>query len=393
MSTHRHNTQLPILKNLPRASKHMQGEKDQGLYIGLMSGTSTDGIDAALFDFQAGQVVMIAHHHRPFDHTEKQEIVALTQPGTNEIDRAGKLDIALGRSFARTVWDLLQLANIDSSDVKAIGSHGQTIRHRPAGEYPFSLQVGNPSVIAQETKITTVADFRQRDLAVGGQGAPLAPAFHQAFFHSPNERRCVINIGGIANISVLADDSKQTLGYDTGPGNVLMDAWIHKTKGQVYDKGGNWAATGQVHNELLSSLLSHEYFKKDFPKSTGREDFHLEALEHYLKGYEHVPPEDVQATLCQLTAQSIANEVSRHHPQGVYVCGGGAHNIYLMSNLQALLPDCKVASTEALGFNPDWVEAGLIAWLAKQTLHSQQGNLPSVTGASESVILGGIYPA
>ncbi|WP_341938071.1 anhydro-N-acetylmuramic acid kinase [Marinimicrobium sp. C2-29] len=367
------------------------------LYIGLMSGTSADAIDAVLVDFSEQPLAVLASHSLPLDRTTRAAIKNLTQPGTNEIDRLGMLDHRLGNLFARAVNELLQEAQVEPSAVAAIGSHGQTLRHRPPGvlEYPFSLQVGDPNIIAQQTGITTVADFRRRDLAAGGQGAPLVPAFHQAIFRSTERDRAIVNVGGIANVTWLPTEG-ETIGFDTGPGNGLMDAWINQIQGKPYDDQGQWAASGEVNAALLARLLAHSYFRQPPPKSTGPEDFHYQWLTDQIAQLdEEVAPEDVQATLLILTAQTIAASVEALQGETgaeIYLCGGGAYNQRLREALTALLPNNPVEDTGALGLAPEWIEATAFAWLARQTQHGLPGNLPSVTGASEALVLGAIYP-
>jgi len=362
-------------------------------YIGLMSGTSVDGIDAALVMIPAnGQLTLLATHQHPFPAPVRDAIQALMRPGPNEIDREGELDVQLGRLFAKAAEALLAKSGVGASSIRAIGSHGQTIRHRPHATHPFSRQIGNPSVIAEETGITTVADFRSRDLAAGGEGAPLVPAFHRWLFHKPGVSRAIINIGGIANVSWLpATEGQAVLGFDTGPGNTLLDQWIARHRNEPYDRDGAWAACGRVQEDLLTQLMADEYFTKAPPKSSGREHFNLAWLEQQLAG--KLAPEDIQATLAELTASSIAQSLNLlpEKTGEIYVCGGGGHNRHLLNRLRALIPGIPIATTDALGLHPDWVEATAFAWLAHQTLAGHAGNLPSVTGARRPVLLGGIY--
>ncbi len=378
------------------------------LYLGLMSGTSADGIDATLIEIGApdsslhrtgcpDRVKVLGHLETEHPPALRADILELCQPGDNEIERLGQLDQQLGDAFAQAALGLLQKLNIPTSAVRAIGSHGQTIRHHPlrsgsSTQWPFTLQIGDPNRIAEVTGITTVADFRRRDMAAGGQGAPLAPAFHQAVLASHSEKRAVVNIGGIANLSDLSRADGQ--GFDCGPGNALMDAWIQRHQGQRYDAEGRWAASGQSHQGLLDQLLQHPYFTELPPKSTGREDFHLAWLDQRLKSLGMpVAPMDVQATLLQLTADSIVGAVRQHMPdsQHLYVCGGGALNQTLMQQLAAKL-SIPVSSTEQIGLPPQQVEGAAFAWLAKQTLQGLPGNLPAVTGAGKATVLGAIYP-
>ncbi|MDQ2075717.1 anhydro-N-acetylmuramic acid kinase [Marinimicrobium sp. ABcell2] len=371
---------------------------DSNLYIGLMSGTSADAVDAVIVDFSADQPRLVASHSQPFDRSTRASIHNLALPGTNEIDRMGGLDRELGETFARVVIELLEKGGCEASQIAAIGSHGQTVRHRPPGlnDNPFSLQIGDPNIIAQRTGITTIADFRRRDMAAGGHGAPLVPAFHSAFFHSAEQSRAIVNVGGIANLTWLPTQG-QPLGFDTGPGNVLLDAWIMKTRGAPYDQQGEWAASGRVDNTLLEQLLAHPYFTQRPPKSTGPEAFNLDWLSSELARVEgELAPEDVQATLLVLTAQTIAASVSALQNgefTTTYLCGGGAYNLQLRRALETLLPKQRVTDTTELGIAPEWVEATAFAWLARQTNERKAGNLPEVTGAREALVLGGIYPA
>lgn len=366
------------------------------LYIGLMSGTSMDAVDAVLVDLSA-MPRLLASHSLTHDPALKARLLALAQPGPDELDRLGELDVELGRHFAACALALLAQAGVPATTVRAIGSHGQTVRHRPQGDFPFTLQIGDPNVIAETTGITVVADFRRRDMAAGGQGAPLVPAFHEALFRSTQEDRVVLNLGGIANISVLpASATASVYGFDTGPANVLLDGWCFRHTGQAYDADGQWGRAGQVQPALLAALLAHPYFQRPAPKSTGREDFHLAWLETVLAEHDETfTPVDVQATLTELTARSVAEAIQREHvARGrLLVCGGGAYNGFLLARLAALLPDMVVESTLAHGLPPTWVEATAFAWLAQRTLAGRPGNLPAVTGARGPRILGGIYPA
>lgn len=361
------------------------------LYIGLMSGTSADGIDAALVDFSQPQPNVMATHYESYSASLRQKILALCQKGEDEIQRLGELDIMLGQQFAHAVKALLHKESIPAHRIKAIGSHGQTIRHAPAH---FTLQIGDPNIIAVETGITTVADFRRKDIALAGQGAPLVPAFHHYALFSPQINRAIVNIGGIANVTLLPQTTPTSIvGFDTGPGNVLIDAWVHQHRQTLHDAEGAWAAQGNVHPELLTQLLADDYFQLAPPKSTGREYFNLPWLQNYLHSFKHCAPVDVQATLVELTARSIIAAVQKYLSHGeILVCGGGTHNVFLMNRLQSLAhPVFSLASTQKYGVNPDWVEATAFAWLARQTLNRQPGNLPCVTGAKYAVTLGGIY--
>ena len=364
------------------------------LYIGLMSGTSADAIDAVLVDLN-NNPKLVAQHTLPFPIDIQQKIHAIALPGDNEIDRMGALDAVLGKLFAQTCTELLAKAELSADQIIAIGSHGQTIRHRPPDttEGVFTLQIGDPNLIAELTGITTVADFRRRDMAAGGQGAPLVPAFHRAIFHSSTKDRAIVNIGGMANITWLPAQGK-VLGFDTGPGNVLMDIWIAEHLGDTYDRNGAWAHSGNPCPSLLKELLATPYFELAAPKSTGRENFNRAWLgEKLKKGASQLPPNDIQATLLELTAITIADSIQglNQTSKDVFVCGGGAYNTALMQRLQELLPNDILASTSILGIDPQWVEAMAFAWLAHETINHRPGNLREVTGAEREVILGGIY--
>ncbi|WP_339673592.1 anhydro-N-acetylmuramic acid kinase [Dasania marina] len=362
-------------------------------YIGLMSGTSMDGIDAAILEITPHSYTLTHHYCHSIPANLRTQLLALCQPGDNEIMRMGQADYQLGLEFAAAVRQLLNISDLRPEDIQAIGSHGQTIRHHPEGNTPFSLQIGNPNIISHHTGICTVADFRSRDIAAGGQGAPLAPAFHQAAFAHSDKNRIIINIGGMANITPLIK-GLATQGFDTGPGNVLMDYWIGKQLGEPYDRNGEWASRGLVIPELLAQLLQDPYFALPAPKSTGREHFNSHWLEQRLIGYDEQPA-DVQATLLQLTASSIAQAILALDIaiDEIFIGGGGAHNQALLKALQTALPHCPVADTSALGIAPDWVEAAAFAWLAQQTLNGLNGNIPAATGASAACILGAIHPA
>ncbi len=365
-----------------------------GLYIGLMSGTSADGIDAALVDFShASSPQLIATYYKPYPRALRDEILALCEESQNEIQRMAKLDVALGKAFAQTVNELLQQQTLSANAIQAIGSHGQTIRHYPHEH--FTLQIGDPNIIAAETGIMTIADFRRKDMALGGQGAPLVPAFHHYLFASINHHRAIVNIGGMANVTLLSQKNKDAIiGFDTGPGNTLLDAWIEKHRNLLFDAQGAWAESGKIQIDLLNHLLADHYFQLPPPKSTGREYFNLKWLETYLqKLTQNIAPQDVQATLVELTTHSIIKAISNHFNEGdIVVCGGGTQNNFLMRRLQAMAPPAfVVTSTQQFGIDPAWIEAMAFAWLAQQTVHKQSGNVPSVTGAAKKAILGGIY--
>ncbi|HEY6130995.1 MAG TPA: anhydro-N-acetylmuramic acid kinase [Halioglobus sp.] len=370
------------------------------LFVGLMSGTSVDAIDSALVRCRDKKVDIIATHQHPIPLETKKQIATISHSGPDEIERMGVLDRKLGLLFAEATLQLLAAAKTLPIQVKAIGSHGQTIRHRPpsvatCSAESFSLQIGDPNTIAENTGITTVADFRSRDIAAGGQGAPLAPAFHAAAFAKPGIHRAIINIGGIANASLL-EGTELLMGFDTGPGNTLLDHWISRCRGESFDRDGHWSATGQIDQELLAMLLMHPYFNQTGPRSTGKEDFNLAWLDNCLAEFDsHLTPVNVQATLVELTSTSIARAI-RNSPLDIaeiYICGGGSHNLHLMQRLTEILAPATVASTSAIGMDPDWVEAATFAWLASRTLDGLAGNSPAVTGASGARVLGGIYPA
>jgi anhydro-N-acetylmuramic acid kinase len=367
---------------------------NERFFIGLISGTSLDGIDAALVDFSTGSPRLHSALHSPYSGPLLSELRSLCLPGNNEIDRLGELDRQVGLAFAEAAERLLSQAGLEADRIVAIGSHGQTVRHRPANNHPFSLQIGDPNTLAEHTGITTIADFRRRDIAAGGEGAPLVPAFHQALFQTPQQPKVVLNLGGIANITCLPPaDAGPVIGYDTGPANTLLDAWIARHRGQAFDTEGRWAASGQLNESLLEELLEEPFFDLPSPKSTGTEYFNLAWLEQHLPSTPPAP-EDVQRTLAELTARSVADAIRREGYQRdeVLVCGGGTHNRFLLDLLQRQLPEATVASVANYGLDPDWIEAMAFAWLARQTLAGLAGNLPSVTGASRAVPLGAIYP-
>lgn len=367
-------------------------KRSADLYIGLMSGTSLDGIDAGLVDFSNNKTQVIAFHYQAFSTDIRRKIHKLSQPNQAVLlEEYGAIDAELGQLFAEATLALLDNANIPASEIQAIGSHGQTVYHAPNGSFGFSLQIGDPNRIAEITGITTISDFRRRDIAVGGQGAPLVPAFHRAAFRDPTQTTTVLNIGGIANITVLSD--QPVLGFDTGPGNTLMDYWCQQNLGKICDDNGNWARKGKVNPELLSYLLDDVYFRQAPPKSTGKEYFSPAWLEQKITPFLASKPEDIQATLCRFSADSIADAIMNHAADSkqVLVCGGGVHNQQLMAMLRGNLP-MPILSTAEYGIDPDHVEAIAFAWLARQTLQHNPGNLCSVTGAKTPVVLGGIYP-
>jgi anhydro-N-acetylmuramic acid kinase len=363
-----------------------KSRKMQKKYIGIMSGTSLDGVDVALCIIDDEYCTLEAFHYLRFELDLKNEILSIINESTN-IRNIGILNSKLAYFFAKAVNTLLKKSKYKSKDIVAIGLHGQTLWHEPNGEFPFSLQLGNASILAVETGIDVVSDFRSKDVALGGQGAPLAPAFHN-FLFSHLEACAVLNIGGMANISVFGEE---ILGYDTGCGNVLMDLWINEHKGLAYDKDGAWAKSGSVNQKLLSSLLEDEYFLLKFPKSTGREYFNKKFLIKYLEAYAKMSNEDVQATLLALTVRSIANEIKQFEIKELLVCGGGVRNVFLMQELQKALPNVSVNSTEKYGVNADNMEAMIFAWLAHKRLQQEVVDLKSVTASRKNTILGAIY--
>jgi len=357
-----------------------------------------DGIDAALLRFTDRHVEIIATLNHPYPEDLRRQLFAVSRntnaaPNTITVDTLGELNTWTGECFRDASLALLSQAHVDAGDVCAIGSHGQTIRHRPDAEHRFTLQIGDAAIIATGTGIDTVADFRLADLALGGEGAPLAPAFHEWLFHNESQDRVVLNIGGIANITVLPTSGDDVTGFDTGPGNTLLDAWISANENKSFDDGGQWAASGNVCDSLLQRCLADDWFSRPAPKSTGFEYFNLDWLTAAEPG--DAKPADVQATLVELTALSIAEAIKAVAPstREVFVCGGGAHNGYLMTRLAAHLPDSQVASSASAGLDPDWVEAAAFAWLAQQRTADLPGNLPAVTGASRAAILGALYKA
>ena len=365
------------------------------LFLGLMSGTSADGIDAALVQFpQTGGCRFIHGHTRAWEATTRAALIALGQGGeATSLDALGQLDASVGIAFAAAANHLLNEAGVQRAQVRAIGSHGQTIRHRPLSEPAFTWQIGDANRIAELTGISTVADFRRRDVAAGGHGAPLMPAFHLAMLGSADEDRAVLNLGGIANLSLIARDGS-IRGFDTGPANALLDGWCQRHLGHAFDAEGAFAASGQVDEALLARLLAEPWFALPPPKSTGREHFHLEWVQAQLDDTP-LAPADVQATLLELTAATVADALLAQLPQArrVLVCGGGVRNPRLLQRLQARLPGVAIASSAEHGLDPDYMEAMGFAWLAQQTLAGLPGNLPSVSGARGPRILGAIHPA
>lgn len=372
------------------------------LFIGLMSGTSLDGVDAALVEFNDSgfngnglnhkeQLHVLHTHFLAYPSSLRSELLALQHPTENELETTAILANTLARLYATAVTQMLDAANIPSTAITAIGCHGQTIRHRP--ELGFTMQIGNAALLAELTGITVISDFRSRDVAAGGQGAPLVPAFHKAIFSDAKNNRAIINIGGIANITYLAS-SGETFGFDSGPGNMLLDAWIKRHLNLDYDDNGNWAKTGNIIAPLLSSMLEDSYFSLPPPKSTGRDLFNIQWLDSHLSD-KNYPPNDVARTLLTLTAYSISKALAEHCGtiDEVYLCGGGAKNSLLCSELKNLLSNIKVADLDELGIDVNWAEAIAFAWLAKQCLNQKTANLAEVTGAKGPRILGAIYQA
>ncbi|NVJ59728.1 MAG: anhydro-N-acetylmuramic acid kinase [Gammaproteobacteria bacterium] len=369
------------------------------IFIGLISGTSADGIDAIAaqisndtFEYLGGKT---------FNYSEKtrEEILELSQPaaslGSQRIDRLGHLDHKVGLAFAQAAQQLCSELNIELSQVKAIGSHGQTIRHRPQGMDHFSLQIGDPNVIAFHTGCTSIADFRRMDMAAGGQGAPLVPLFHQWLLGSNDQNRVILNLGGIANITWLPRNAGQVMGFDTGPASALLDYWINKHLGKAYDENGNWAASGLVHQELLKHMLADPYFKMPAPKSTGREYFDAKWLEQKLKGADPAAPEDIQATLAELSAITIGDHISRLPAScdQLLVCGGGFHNAHLIQRIKKQIGSTPCDALSDLGVPSDFIEATTFAWLAHQRLSENRLDYRSVTGAERPVLMGNIFRA
>lgn len=365
----------------------------RALFIGLMSGTSLDGVDAVLADFSAQRPQLLAHQHAVFAPELRHELELLLTPGWDDIGRGAIVAQHLTRLYATVCMDVLRHAGIDATQVRAIGAHGQTLRHRP--EEGYTIQLNAPALLAELTRIDVVADFRSRDLAAGGQGAPLVPAFHKALFASV-EPRVVVNIGGISNLTGLpaADSALPLVGFDCGPGNVLLDGWAQLHLSEPIDHDGAWAAGGHTDATLLNSLLSESYFSAPLPKSTGRELFNLDWLRAHIAGRQ-IEARNIQATLTRLTAIAIARSIEHHmgSAREVLVCGGGARNLTLMKMLEEECAPRSVASTQTYGVAPEHVEALAFAWLAQRFTQHEAGNAPSVTGARGARILGALYPA
>ena len=373
----------------------MHDARGERLYLGLISGTSADGIDAALASFDGGQARLHFGRTYPWDPALRAQLVALGQQGTAlPLEAIAELDVRVARAFADAANLALADSGIAAASVHAIGSHGQTLRHRPWGPYPYTLQLGDPSTLAERTGITVVADLRRRDVAAGGHGAPLLPGLHAELLRDASEDRAVLNLGGIANLTLLpAAAGAPVRGFDTGPANALMDAWCLRHHGAAYDRDGAFARSGKVDAALLARLLDDAWFIQAPPKSTGRDQFHLGWVEARLSGGES--PADVQATLVALTARTVADALQATQPgtRRVVACGGGVHNPALMQALAEAMPAAIVETTREHGLDPDHIEAMGFAWLARQTMLGLPGNLPSVTGAAGPRVLGGIYPA
>jgi anhydro-N-acetylmuramic acid kinase len=361
-------------------------------YVGLMSGTSMDGIDAVLVSFDQSSATIHATHSQPYPPDLKKALqAAIHEPLDVPLDQSGELDRRVGECFRDAALAVITSSGINTREVIAIGSHGQTLRHQPYGDQPFTLQIGDADIIAAATQSKTVANFREADMRAGGQGAPLVPPFHHWLFHNDQANRAVVNIGGIANVTVLPADGSDIIGFDTGPGNGLMDVWILHHRNQEFDSGGEWAASGTVIHTLLKQFLADPYFERPPPKSTGFEYFNMRWLRSF--NVDAFDAADVHSTLCELSATSIANALTEHASSihDVFVCGGGAQNTELMRRLDTQISDATVSSTASAGLDPNWVEAVAFAWLAMRTTNGQTGNLPSVTGATHKVVLGDIH--
>jgi anhydro-N-acetylmuramic acid kinase len=366
------------------------------LYIGLLSGTSVDAIDAALVDFSEASPKLIAYHSHPIPENLRQQLLALTQKQEDELHLTMQADSALGILFGEAVLQLIKKAGVSADQICAIGSHGQTLRHQPDNEISYTLQIGDPNRIAAITNITTIADFRRLDLAHGGQGAPLAPAFHAQVFYSAQETRAIVNIGGFSNVTILNKDiSQPVLGFDTGPGNALIDAWIQECLDRPYDKNGDWASKGTLIPELFDAFLADPFLKRTGPKSTGKDFFNITWLRRHLALLdisEEPRAQDIQYTLTEFTAYSISQKLlEASNIERIFICGGGAHNTFLMSRLANWCAPIAIHTTSDLGIPPDWVEAALFAWLAKQRLEGKALDLKSITGSKKAVLLGAMY--
>ena len=370
--------------------------KSENLFLGMMSGTSLDGIDTVLIrcSTAGGVPELLATNFQPIDDQTKTELLQLCNASEVKIQTLGQLDTKMGHIFAKAALNLLRSTKKTPDEISAIGCHGQTIYHAPNGSYPFTMQIGDPNLISELTGITTIADFRRRDIAAGGQGAPIAPLFHRVIFKSDKQSRVVLNLGGIANITLL-DPNRRGAAFDTGPANILMDYWVSKHKNKPYDHSGEWASSASVNESLLKIFREEDYFKLPQPKSTGRELFNASWLESKLSEVAlDLSPSAVQATLLELTASTISDAIKLLEPvDEILVCGGGVHNSSLLSRLRTLSAKSKITSTAALGLNPDWVEATAFAWMAGETLAGRKLDTRSFTGAKHSIHLGAIYQA
>jgi anhydro-N-acetylmuramic acid kinase len=363
---------------------------NRDLYVGLMSGTSLDGVDAVLADFSQRPFRILSHAHADFDPGLRESLLALNAPGFDEIDRAGRIGTVLARLYAHAVGLVLMRAGVKAPEVRAIGCHGQTVRHRP--ENAFTVQIGNPALVAELAGIAVVADFRSRDMAAGGQGAPLVPAFHAIAFGDPAEDRAIANIGGIANVTLLPRNGPVS-GFDTGPGNCLMDLWAQRHLHKAYDAGGKWASGARPIEPLLEKLLAEPFFSLPPPRSSGRELFNSGWFGQHLDA--SWDPQAVQATLLEVTSETIRRSVESALPSAsrLIVCGGGARNEALMHRLRERLEPRAIEPSTVHGLPDDQVEAAAFAWLAQRAVEGEPGNLPEVTGAKGRRVLGAIYPA
>ncbi len=370
------------------------------LFIGIMSGSSLDGIDVALvelYDSSTSNAInipnckLLATHFVPYEADIKDAVLTLHFPQENELEKSALVANQLASLYAEAVNTLLSKEQLTANQISAIGCHGQTIRHQPQNSY--TIQLNNHALLAELTNINVVGDFRSRDIAAGGQGAPLVPAFHQATFGSNNQNRAIINIGGIANITALSQ-TDSVIGFDSGPGNILLDHWVKQHLGKDYDANGEWSSSGQIIPPLLNSMLAEPFFSLSPPKSTGRDLFNAAWLTHHIDHLD-TRPQDIARTLIELTAVTICEAIQQHCPtmDEIYICGGGAHNRLLINCLQRKLPHTAVGMTNDLGVDADWVEATAFAWLAQQTMQNRPSNLPAATGAAGARVLGAIYPA
>ena len=368
------------------------------LYLGLMSGTSLDGVDGVVARFDDGVPRVLGHRHHAFDTALRHGLLSLNAPGADELHRSALAANNIARAYAGVVTDMLRVCGLAARDIRALGAHGQTVRHRPLqfDGTGYTVQLLNGALLAELTGIDVVCDLRSRDVAAGGEGAPLVPAFHAALFGQPDEDRAILNIGGIANLTLLGTGTDDVRGFDCGPGNALMDAWCERHTGQAYDSDGDWAASGRVNPDLLGRMLAEPYFALQPPKSTGRDLFHKDWLDQAVNACDRaITPADVQATLAELTARAAVDAIARHasKTRRLLVCGGGAFNSHLMQRLSALAPGVEVSSTATKGVPPDQVEALAFAWLAQRFVDRRPGNLPVVTGARGLRVLGALHPA